>query len=89
MNRYNSKIAKLFQPLPWKGKWAVTLGQTTYFSCSEAEVSERWHRHEDEHKRQWREDGALKFALSYLWQGITKGYTDISYEYDSREAEKG
>ena len=82
MNRYNSIIPRLIH---WSGPWAITLGQTSYFTCSESEVSERWHRHEDEHKRQWKEDG-WRFAFWYLRNMIKAGYKDSEDEVRARKA---
>jgi hypothetical protein len=87
MDYYNSKLAKLFRPIGYKGNWAVTLGQTTYYTCPESMVTDRWRKHEMCHQRQWARDGKVKFTLSYIWQGIWKGYRDISYEIEAREAE--
>jgi hypothetical protein len=87
VNKYNSIIAKLFQPLPWKGDWAVTIGQTSYFSCCEDKVYFQWHKHEDKHKEQWAKDGTLRFIIRYIWQNFTKGYLNIDYEIEARKAE--
>lgn len=67
--------------------WAVTLGQTTYYSCPETEVDAAWHRHEDKHKEQWRRDGRILFALKYLWYTLRYGYLDNPYEIEARIAE--
>ena len=86
MNRYNSLISRLFQPLPWSGGWAITLDQTTYYSCDEAEVSRGWQAHEDCHKKQWARDGRLKFLARYIWQLFRVGYVNIDYEIEARAA---
>lgn len=86
-DKYNSRVPLLFKPFGRKGAWAVTIGQTAYFSCGEADVSAAWHRHEDKHKEQWRRDGAVRFIARYLWQAITKGYDRIDYEIEARETE--
>ena len=85
MDKYNSIIARLFAMNKTK-RWAVTLGQTAYFSVAESEVSESWHVHEDTHKRQWKRDGYIKFIIRYLWQWIFKGYKSIDYEIEARKA---
>lgn len=87
MNHYNSRIARLFRPIGFKGNWAVTLGQTAYYTCPASMVTDRWRKHEDEHKRQWKRDGKLKFTLSYLWQRLWKGQQNISYEIEAKAAE--
>ena len=90
MDKYNHWIGKLFRKVfGYKGgHYAVTLGQTTYYSCDESRVSLRWKAHEDVHKRQWKRDGKLKFALRYLWQWATKGEIDYETEAET-ESEAG
>lgn len=87
MDHYNSRIAKLFRPIGFKGNWAVTLGQTIYYTGPASMVSVRCRKHEEEHKRQWARDGNFKFILSYLWQRFWKGQQNISYEIEARAAE--
>jgi len=83
MNKYNHWLGKLFATLFNKGNlYAVTIGQTTYYSCSAADVGDRWRRHEDKHKEQWKRD-KWKFLASYLYQWATKGYKEISYEKEA------
>jgi hypothetical protein len=90
VNKYNHIIAKIF----WffNGRhgigYAVTLGQTAYFSCDEIQVAEWWHKHEDCHKSQWARDGKIKFLSRYIWQLLTKGYSNIDYEVEARAAGK-
>jgi hypothetical protein len=88
MDKYNSFISRLFQPIPWKNEWAITLGQTTYFSCDSNLVDVKWHEHENEHKKQWKEDGSIKFICNYIWWNITRGYYKNPYEVDANNAEK-
>ena len=88
MDKYNHWIGQLFGKLFNNSKpYAITLGQTTYYSCPSTDVSPRWHKHEDEHKRQWDRDGKAKFLSRYLWQWITRGYDKIDYEIEARKAE--
>jgi hypothetical protein len=76
-NKYNQKwVAKLIN----KEKWAITLGQTTYYSCPRYEVSREWEWHEDYHKKQWKDAGAIKFVLIYLWYTLRYGYSHNPYE---------
>ena len=90
MNKYLSTIGKTFRYLfagPGQ-EYAVTIGQTTYYSCEAARVSPSWQAHEDCHKQQWARDGKLKFISSYLWQWATKGHSQISYEIEAIQASK-
>lgn len=88
MDKYEHWIGKLAKFLFSKGDaYAITLGQTTYFSCYAYQVGERWHKHEDKHKRQWEEDGKMRFAFRYIYQWLTKGYDKIDYEIEARKAE--
>ena len=68
--------------------WAVTLGQTTYYSVSQPNaVNLAWRRHEEKHKEQWRRDGWFKFAIKYLYYQIKYGYKGNPYELEARNAE--
>ena len=90
MDQYNSRIAKIAR---WCGGgtrgYAITLGQTTYYTESEAYVlaDPAWMAHENWHKVQWARDGIFKFAILYLWYSITKGYQNNPYEVEAREHE--
>ena len=86
MNRYNQKWVSFIFRNP---RWAITLGQTAYFSVAEEEVGVSWHRHEDKHKEQWKREGLVRFAVKYLWYQITKGYNKNPYEIEARAAEQG
>lgn len=68
-------------------EWAVTIGQTTYYSCSESLVDSAWRRHEDCHKQQWAEEGRIKFLVKYLFFNVTRGYNCNPYEIEARMAE--
>lgn len=86
MDKYNQKwVSKLFN----KKQWAITIGQTTYYSESEEYVNNdpKWQRHEDKHKEQWRRNGYFKFALKYLWYQIKFGYQNNPYEVEARSTE--
>jgi hypothetical protein len=90
MSKYNHWLAKIF----WffngrKGVgYAVTIGQTAYFSCDKSLVTKQWQAHEDCHKNQWARDGKVKFLSRYVWQLLTKGYSNIDYEVEARAAGK-
>lgn len=83
MNIYNSKIPLMFGKAPW----AVTLGQTTFFTEPETKVTPTWQKHEDCHKAQWKRDGYIKFACKYIWYQMKYGYSDNPYEAEARQAE--
>jgi hypothetical protein len=86
MDKYNSKLALWFKPKDFNGAWTVTLGQTTYYSCSEDQIEPGWRVHEDCHKKQWARDGVVKFSLKYIWQWIWRDYHSIDYEVEARMA---
>lgn len=88
MDKFNHWIGKLFLWFNRKTstEYAVTFGQTTYYSCSTSLVPVWWKVHEDEHKKQYKKDGWAKFLIRYLWQSWTKGYLNIDYEIEARKA---
>ena len=86
MDKYNHWLGKLFGKLNKSTKYAITLGQTSYFSCNESLVSNWWRVHEDTHKLQFAKDGYIKFLSRYIFQLITKGYLYIDYEIEARTA---
>ena len=88
MDKYNHWLGKLFGKMADETNYAVTIGQTTYYSCSESLVTPRWRRHEDEHKRQWAAEGRIRFLVKYLWYQMKYGYYENPYELDAREAEE-
>jgi len=87
MDIYNSKFPMLFA-LGGAKQWAVTIGQTTWYSVPKEQVDDAWRRHEDEHKRQWQEEGRLKFATKYLWYQARYGYQNNPYEIEARQSSK-
>ena len=86
MNKYNHWLGKLFGFFNNNPRYAVTFGQTTYYSVPEYTVSPYWSVHEDTHKFQYARDGWIKFISRYIWQAITKGYKNIDYEKEARAA---
>jgi hypothetical protein len=90
MDRYNQKWVHIVGHIAGAGKedFAITLGQTTYFTCPENMVSPSWHRHEDTHKEQWAQEGAAMFTLKYLWYSLRCGYKQNPFEVMARVAEK-
>jgi len=84
MDKYNSWIPRLFQPMPFEGEWAITIGQTAYLTCDSCYVDNDWHRHEDKHKEQWKREGYLKFIIKYLWYNIRYGYQNNPFEMEAR-----
>ena len=93
MDKYNSWIGKLFGFFNGSKEYAVTFGQTTYYSCSKPIVDycigDWWRVHENQHKIQYKRDGWIKFLSSYIRQLIMKGYLAIDYEIEARvEANK-
>jgi len=88
MDKYNTWLGKLLAKINGAVGYAITLGQTSYFSCSAADVDARWHKHEDCHKTQWAKDGIFKFAVVYLYYQVRYGYTNNPYEVEARAAEQ-
>jgi type II secretory pathway component PulM len=84
-DKYNSTFAKL---MGWingaKTGFAVTVGQTTYYSVDQNLVGIRWRAHEERHKKQFAEKGTIVFLCTYFWYLITKGYKNNPYEVDAR-----
>ena len=77
-------------------RWAVTWGQTTWWTVAEADVDPAWRRHEDCHKAQYARDGKLRFVCRYFWEWIcglmryrslAQAYVQISYEREAIAAE--
>jgi len=85
MDKYNQIwVAKLFN----KPRWAITIGQVTFYSVPYLDVNHAWERHENKHKEQWKREGLIKFAVKYLWYQIRYGYQNNPFEIEAREAEK-
>ena len=88
MDKYSSVLGKLAGRIFHGGRpYAITLGQTTYYSCPIELVTPRWRRHKDNHKARWEREGKLKFACTYVWQWLTRGYANIDAEIEARAAE--
>lgn len=88
-DKYNHWIAKVVLSLNRRRGWkecAITIGQTAYFSCDESQVSDAWHRHEDEHKQQWKRDGWIWFTTRYLFWSAIYGYDNNPYEIAAEKA---
>ena len=90
MDKYNHWLGKLFWLIFGKvgQEYAVTLGQTTYYSCSFTDTNYRWRTHENCHKKQWKRDGAWRFIVTYLYDYVTVGYLENRYEKEARTAEQ-
>lgn len=88
--RYNHWLAKLFNYFFGDGgEYAVTIGQTTYYSCNRGKVlsDPQWVRHENVHKQQWRRMG-WKFLPAYLWFQVRYGYDKNPLEIEARKRAK-
>jgi len=90
MDKYSHWLAKVLGKLNRSKRYAVTIGQTAYYSVSKEDVkkSPEWIRHEDEHKRQYAREGILKFLIKYFYYSIRYGYHNNPYEVDARKAER-
>lgn len=89
MDKYNSWIGKLVGKFNSSDNFAITIGQTTYYSSDEQYVKTRpnWQRHEDCHKRQWAKYGRIRFAVLYLYYSARYGYWNNPFEVEARAAE--
>lgn len=81
-DKYNHWLGRALAVFNGCDHYAITLGQTTYYSAPEWYVNERpqWRAHEDIHKEQWRTEGKWKFACKYIWFNLTRGYRHNPYE---------
>lgn len=80
MDKYEHWLGKLMGWINDEELYAITLGQTTYYSCEHRFVHIKWRNHEDMHKMQWKRVGRIKFTCSYIWQNLTVGYKKNKYE---------
>lgn len=87
MDKYNQKWVMMFAQKD-AANWAITLGQSTYYSVPWIEVDVKWRKHEDKHKEQWAREGTVKFAIKYLWYLARYGYERSPYEVEARAAER-
>lgn len=83
-DKYNCEWVDHLRPSGWRDGWAITIGQTTYYSVPLNAVDDRWLAHEQKHKQQWRTEGYFKFAIKYLWYHFTRGYEKNPYEIEAR-----
>jgi hypothetical protein len=89
-DKYNSYIAKILGKINGYERFAITISSTcTLYSVSENEITERWRKHEDRHKLQYKQNGWFKFVFLYLYYLIRDGYTNNPFEIDARAAEYG
>ena len=91
-DKYNSLIGKLFGLVNGKKRYAVTFGQTTYYSVSEEAVNQSatWRLHENWHKEQYAKEGFFTFLVKYIYYSIRYGYHNNPFEVEAREkAEEG
>ena len=88
MDKYNHWLGKFLKKINHAKDYAITLGQTVYYSESKEYVMARprWIKHENCHKKQWKEEGLFKFAIKYMWYNLTKGYEKNPYEIEARAA---
>lgn len=94
MDKFNHPIGKiggfffrLFRAT-YAQEFAITIGQTTYYSCKELEVCVAWRRHEDCHKAQFKRYGVVSYLLRYWCQLLRYGYWNSPFEKEARAAEK-
>lgn len=96
---YHSHVphfAALFAGYWFPHYWAVTFGQTTWWTVGPEQIWFAWRAHEDTHKAQFARDGKLRFVCRYVWEwfcgllryrSFRRAYAEISYEREARETE--
>ena len=82
---YESKIAKVFGFFNGSKRWAVTFGQTAYYSVPEEGVNVLWRAHEDAHKVQYAREGFIKYIIKYVWYMARYGYKNNPFEVEARQ----
>lgn len=84
-DKYNHWLGKLLAWFNGCAYYAITLKQTTYYSCSKYVVDcrPRWRAHEDYHKIQWLAEGTFKFAVKYIYYNLRYGYKNNPYEKEA------
>jgi hypothetical protein len=86
-DRYCHWLARIFLVFhPNSVNYAVTLGQTAYFSCPSEAVDTAWHAHEDKHKEQYRRLGISGFLVRYFWYSARYGYARNPLEVEAEAA---
>ncbi len=86
----NSWIAKMAARKLGSSNVALTIRNTIYLHNTSKEEFLRqktWVRHEVEHVLQYKKAGTIWFLLKYLYEGLVKGYANISFEKEARDAE--
>lgn len=84
MDKFNHPLGKLFGLFNGCDYYAITLGQTTFYSCDKKFVDIEWAKHEEAHRLQFAQEGTFIFLYRYIWQLLTKGYKNIDYEIEAR-----
>ena len=97
MDKYNCKWVMLFNP-DKKTDYAITLGQTTYYSCDKTKVTVDWRAHEDCHKKQFKKYTVVGFLVLYAYHYLRlrivhrmnhrAAYMMIPFEVEARVAER-
>ena len=85
-DRYNSILAKILGKINGNSWYAITIGQTAFYSVSKekVETDPKWIAHENHHKVQWKRDG-IKFLFKYIYYSIRYGYWNNPYEVEARK----
>ncbi len=86
----DSWIAKIAAKKLGATQVALTIRNTIYLHNTSREAflcQKVWVRHEVEHVLQYKKTGTIWFLLEYLCEGLVKGYANISFEKEARDAE--
>lgn len=87
-NHWLPRLIKWWKNYPCgKGNdWAITLGQTAYYSCGPDKINDWWRAHEDYHKYQWIREGYIKYFFQYIWYLWKYGYENHPWEIEANNA---
>lgn len=89
--REKSWLAKLAAMKLRSDNVAMVIGRTIHLHGVDKDTfrqNHRWLRHEQEHLRQYADNGTILFLIKYLIESARKGYYHNKYEAEARMAEE-
>lgn len=89
MDKHECWLPKMLGKYMGYKKFAITFGQTAYYSQSKEEVEKdkKWINHENFHKFQYKRDGFSRFLIKYIYYNAKYGYWNNPYEVEARSHE--